>query len=288
MKITNKTGLPEPIIQALQQDNYSRGERTDYSVTQLLKPPQMVALSERYADKIEYEASDMLWSLLGKSVHYIIERQSGGISEERFYASYMGKTVSGQIDHYNHGALIDYKVTSVWSRIYGSRGEEWEQQLNAYASLLRKNDYQVSGLAIIVMYRDWSETKAKADPAQYPKSPIEIIDVNLWDEKFADKFIEQRVALHESQQDTDPSGYTPCTDEERWAKDDVWAVMKDGRKSAVKLHDTEASAVEHVNNLGPKHYVVLRKGESTRCAKYCSVSQFCKQYEKIKEAENAS
>lgn len=285
MKITNKTGLPEPIIQALQQDGYSKGA-ADYSVTQLLKPPQMVALSRRYADEIEYDASEMVWSLFGKSVHYIIERQSGGLSEQRFYGTYAGKIVSGQIDHYSQGVITDYKVTSVWTAIYGSRTQEWEDQLNIYADLMRGDGYDVTGIQVVVFYRDWSARKAEHE-ASYPNAPIEIVPLSVWEPQIAKRAIENRVKLHELQNNEDPRTYTLCSAEDRWAKDDVWAVMKEGRKSAVKLHETEAAAIEYVNTLGAKHYVELRKGESTRCAKYCNVAQFCKQYEKIKETENA-
>src|SRR3954463_10849323 len=38
MKLTNRLGLPEPIVAAVANDGYSRGD-ADISVTSLLKPP---------------------------------------------------------------------------------------------------------------------------------------------------------------------------------------------------------------------------------------------------------
>ncbi len=45
-----------------------------------------------------------------------------------------------------------------------------------------------------------------------------------------------------------------CSAEERWERGEKWAVMKRGRKSAVKLHTSEFSAEQHLANLPAGHY----------------------------------
>ena len=75
----------------------------------------------------------------------------------------------------------------------------------------------------------------------------------------------------------DLDGTTPeCTAEERWAKPDTYAVMKKGRKSALRLLPTEEKAKEYIGDQNLS--IEFRKGVSTRCEGYCEVSQFCKQY----------
>ena len=51
--------------------------------------------------------------------------------------------------------------------------------------------------------------------------------------------------------------------------------MKEGRKSAVKLHDNERDAAEQVRDSGKGYSVVKRPGEAVRCASYCSVAHGC-------------
>ena len=75
-----------------------------------------------------------------------------------------------------------------------------------------------------------------------------------------------------------------CTPEERWAKPDKWAVMKHGRKSAVKVFDSEEEANA---NIGLGDYIEYRQGVDTKCEDYCMVNQFCPYWQKrMKEMNN--
>jgi len=38
--LTNNTGLPELLVKALEHDSYNKG-KSDYTVTQLISPPQI-------------------------------------------------------------------------------------------------------------------------------------------------------------------------------------------------------------------------------------------------------
>lgn len=66
-----------------------------------------------------------------------------------------------------------------------------------------------------------------------------------------------------------------CSAEERWQKKDVYAVKKEGRKSAVKLFDTQKEAEERIVELGKGHYLEIRRGESMKCKNYCLCAKFC-------------
>jgi len=89
--------------------------------------------------------------------------------------------------------------------------------------------------------------------------------------------------------------YPPCTASERWEKQSTYAVMKKGRKSALRVLETEKDAFQWCadngyllegNGVKPGFSIEFRQGESTRCEKYCSVRDFCRQYAEIIGANN--
>jgi len=53
--------------------------------------------------------------------------------------------------------------------------------------------------------------------------------------------------------------------------------MKEGRKSAVKLYDTEAEAL-NASASDSKLYVQERPGEQWKRCEYCNGRDFCNQY----------
>jgi hypothetical protein len=73
MKFTNNANLPEGIVKAIIEDEYSIGN-ADYSHSKLAVPPQMARLMSIYSDEITVDVSDEIWKLLGKAVHYILEK----------------------------------------------------------------------------------------------------------------------------------------------------------------------------------------------------------------------
>src|SRR5258706_69449 len=68
--VTNKHGLPDAIVRAVLNDPYDRGD-ADFTVTQLLQPPQLARLTQ--ANPIPEDVSDRIWALLGHAVHVILE-----------------------------------------------------------------------------------------------------------------------------------------------------------------------------------------------------------------------
>lgn len=277
MKITNKYGLPGAIVEAVKNDEYTPGRMADISVTGLLSPPRQKALlRQHYADLTE-DASDRIWALMGQAMHSVLERaEPSALTENRLYMHSLGWTISGQYDRITlrGKTLQDYKFMSVWEVIHGLKPEK-EQQLNVLMQLAVENNHaNISNLEIIGLFRDWSKTKAQYD-RQYPQSQIARIKVNVWTESERINFIMERVKLHQDARETLPE----CTAEERWATPEKWALMKSGRKSAIRLYDNPDDA--HNNATSINHYVEFRPGESKRCENYCAVAQYCDQYRDI-------
>jgi hypothetical protein len=179
-----------------------------------------------------------------------------------------GWTVSGQFDVIEHYHLQDYKFTSVWS-VNGDTKTEWINQLNLLRLLAIHNGITPERLGIVAILRDG--VKSKSAYGDYPAHQIVPIEIPVWSVADAEAYMLQRVLAHQA---ADPP---VCTDEERWLRPGKFAVMKVGRKSAVKLHDSREEAAKHVGNLGTGHSVEERPSEFFRCQNYCNVAHVCPQ-----------
>ena len=283
MKLTNEMNLPQPLVSAVENDPYTNGG-ADISVTALLNPPRQKVLERIHSDEITEDASDRIWSLMGQVVHGILERaNTESVAERRLYTEVLGWKVSGGMDaYYEHGLVQDYKVTTAYKFKNNSVPEQFEQQLNLYAHILRSNGHKVTKLEVVGILRDWSVMEAKRDP-NFPKKQVVVLEVPLWPEEKARAFLYGRVKLHQEALRVLPL----CSDEDRWGKPRVYAVMKPGRKTAVKLHDSEQFAKNHAAS-EEGLYVVERPQSFIRCENYCRVANFCSQYKETLTKSNAS
>lgn len=282
MKLTNKNNLPQPIFDAIANDEYSKGE-CDYTVTQLLKPPRMVILEQKHWDELEEDISDRIWMLMGSAIHWVLERNAAsGLAEKRLYTDVKGKHIGGKFDYfqYDNKTLSDYKVCSAWQVVNHLKGDKgWEEQLNCYAYLLSRNGIELKQLQIVAFLRDWSKASAHRDP-DYPQSQVQVINISLWWEQAQREFLEDRVRLHEAAKECLPE----CTEPERWCKSAKWALIKNGNKKATRVYDEKPFDYDIDN-----YHVEFRPGESVRCGLYCLVGKngLCEQFNnEKKENEN--
>jgi hypothetical protein len=270
--ITNIHGLPPSIVAAVTNDPYTGGG--DLSATKLIDAPQVVELSRRYRDHLTVDVSERIWSLLGQSIHTVLERaalrQEGMIAEQRLYADVLGWQLSGQFDvmDLDMQKISDYKVTTV----YKAKGNDrWTQQLNVLRWLAHQNGYTVEKLEVIAIFRDWRKTEAERNE-DYPKAAIQAIPIPVWPLDEAAEYITQRVALH---QQVRAGGTIPCTDEERWYSGTKYALMKPGGSRALKVLEAPPAPEE----IPAGYEVQVRPGEYKRCQHYCDVAPFCEQWE---------
>lgn len=221
--------------------------------------------------EVTEDASECIWRLIGSAVHAILERAypDAAIVEQRLFAEVLGWKVSGAFDVYDNGCLSDYKITSVYAA--GKVKPEWLGQLNLLAALARRNNMPVTKLEIVAIWRDWRPREAQYD-ADYPQAQVSVVPIPLWTEAEAEAYLDERVRLH--QLDTPP----PCTPEEMWYQPGCKALMKKGRKRAIKLYpeNTEFSA------LADGEYVEHRPGVYRRCADYCHASRVCEQWKELR------
>ena len=289
------------MYQALTADDYSRGE-SNRSVTQLIDSPRARILRSDYSNIVTVDASELVWIALGKAIHTMFEKYATGkyLPEERLFAEVDGWTVSGAIDiQYTEGKkkagkplvkLADYKSTSVWSVIFG--GNKWAEQLNFYAWLAEQaKDVLVDKLTIIVILKDWKQGDLEKRGSDYPQAPILEIDVPLWSQDERDRYVRERVRIH---QDAEfqrlTGGVLPfCTDEERWKNPSEFAVKKPANKRAMKVFSGSEEAWDYIAKqvANPKNKIKQgdltieeRPSIPTRCAKlYCKIAPWCDQYQ---------
>jgi hypothetical protein len=219
----------------------------------------------------------MLESFIGLAVHEYIATHGGGLQEQRLTTSVNGWCLSGAFDYATDDGLIyDWKVASVKEIEQGVK-ESRELQLNCYAHLASVNGIEVKGLRVGFILIDWSKVKAK-NTTGYP--PIKFMDypIPLWTPTVRQAFIEERVRLHQAARVSLPN----CTDKERWAKLDSYAVIKNGGKRASKVFGSSLDAGLYAKAKGTDYSIQVRAGESIRCAYYCPVAQVCEQWQKLK------
>ena len=271
MRVTNKHGLPQVVVDAVLSDPYTGGG--DISTTKLIDAPQIKVLGSQYKDQITTDVSDRVWSLLGQAVHTVLERAGiraqGMVAEHRFFAEYNGWTLSGQADvlDLDAGAIRDYKMTTVFK---AKGNHAWNRQLNVLRWLAMQNGYVINRLEIIAIFRDWRKTEAEKNP-DYPQAAIQTIDIPVWDDEQLEQYLDERVRLHQAAVRGEP---VSCSDEERWKDDDKWAIIKPGGARALKVVDAqpEPEAV-------PAGYIVQhRPGQYKRCLHYCDVAAWCPQW----------
>ena len=286
MRVTNTANLPYEFLAAVSNDPYDN-QGSDYSVTDLIAPAQQVAIKKRYKDDIVHDAADLIWILLGRAIHHVIEYADVPDSwrEQRKSITMRGLKISGQADIYNpiDGVITDVKSTSVY-RTKDGLPKEWEQQLNLYAVLWRLNGLDVNALRVLTIYRDWRPAEAMKN-RDYPRTAVAELDVPCWRQSTALDYLRGRVDAHMSaQRELETAGgeglakHHACSDHEKWRTPDKFAVMKKGRKKALKLCNSDAEAAELVAAKGASYFVEDRPGEDRRCQNYCDASPWCHQF----------
>lgn len=289
MKFTNKHNLPTPLVNALSQSKYSKGDAR-ISITGLMGSPRINILKQKHHEDIEVDVMDRLWAVFGTTVHTLLEEGAQDledyIAEERIDTEIDGWKISGGIDvqHMADGSvgIRDWKVTGAWAVMNGK--DDWEKQLNSYAYLIEKEKgLRVRDIKIGAIIRDWKRFEMERN-ANYPKTPVTMIDIPLWGYAAREKYLRDRIAMHKEAYRRAEWGepLPPCTPEEMWEKPTVYAVKKRGAARAISLHSDKKEALDKALSTG--NVLETRKGERTRCLNFCEVSAFCEIHKEYLES----
>lgn len=333
MRVTNKHNIPGPLLKSLTKNRpVIPGE---VHVTTLIGPSLPYYLRKEHWDELEEDASQRMFAIMGTAMHAVISgnaqvdyammvlgdliefwldydhsvaldvvkdllkflAKGGDGIETHLEWQYNDKwKIVGTDDHHNEDdrVIMDWKYISVWSYLFADHN--WEEQLNVYTWLRRKLGYTVEKLEVWALIRDWKKYEAMKDP-KYPAIPFVRVPLRLWSEEEADEYVAKRIALFSKKP-------VECTPREKWQTDDVFKVMKQGRKSALiatrwqgdkkvpflSVSEAQHAATKHKKKKngksipdpikvdGAKFYIEKTEGECKRCKDYCSANKFCPYY----------
>jgi hypothetical protein len=301
MKITNNHGLPRAYYEKCGKltGKHPRFDDTKYSATEILKGTKEILLTRRHYDDITVDCADLFFMVSGTVFHELMEGGEGEqeISEARLEATFTledGTVVelSGGFDLYNAETktVTDYKNSKVFSVQRAQAGDDvkWRDQLRIYWLLLNKSGFETERGVIVASMTDFSKMAVLRD-ASYPKTPIATITYSFTSDDYPEAMERVTGKLEDIHRwlDASDDDIPPCTPEERWERDEKWAVMKEGRKSAVKLFDNQTGAESYIafDTSKDKLYVVHRPGIPTKCVNYCQCNGFCSFYRQYMEGQ---
>ena len=289
MLITNKYNLPEAFVKAIQNSRHNADGCL--SATTLLKGTKEIILENRHFDKITVDASDEVWSVFGTAVHLILEHQEDeAFKEESFSVPVLDYKVTGKVDRYDmkHETIEDWKTASVWKVIFQDF-DDWKRQGLIYTWLLRQSGLNVRHIRFIALLKDHSKSEAKKK-ADYPQAPVYIYEFDPTPEDMTsiEVYIKNKVFDVSQNVEKADNDIPECSPDQRWATPAKWAVMKEGRKTAVKVCDSEEEAkafIEDLEKEKDKYFIEERKGQDKKCSDYCACCEFCSYYKSLQTSE---
>ena len=216
--------LELPILYAL-LDKARTIDKKRFSVTEILKPPQVLAL-ERMHDYWT-DPLDLVWSTFGTSWHSMIEGQRnrlrvGGFSLESdnhfeipFEVDGQTVTIHGTPDQYfwPTETLTDYKTLKYYWDIYYLQQGKWSDsnygwQVNMYRRFRFPTCQHMQLVALVKDYNRKLREKCGV-------SPIVKISVPMIEDAKVDEFVRARLRDHLIAE-ADITKARECTLEERW------------------------------------------------------------------------
>lgn len=282
MQVTNKLNLPAAFVNSVSRSKHNAPGC--FSATTLNKGAKEIILTDRHWDEISIDAADSVWAVLGTAVHALLESApDNNFHEEHFEVPVCNSTVTGTVDSYDleHAIINDWKTASVW-KVQFADFSDWYQQGMTYAWLLTQQGLEVRHCRFVALLKDHSKTKAATD-SNYPQSPVYVYEFDVTPEELQQteaRIIAKVQEIETAYQQSDDD-IAPCTAEERWADGEKWAVMKNGRKTAVKLFDNAEDADAMAGELGNSHYVEHRPAISRKCIDYCNACEYCNFYKEF-------
>lgn len=298
--------LPLPIQVWLAADAYEgKNDNTHISATTLLKDSHKIVLENQIGNELDISDEgllNMFASKRGTAIHSALENvwtndnlrnkalDALGLKElkerivinkhkenpnqieiwleQRSYKTIDDMTVNGQFDMVMDGQVVDYKNTSVFTYMHGSKIEDYKLQGSIYR-WLNPNLITDDKIKIIYIMHDWTSRDAKINP-NYPQMPIIAVDYDLYSLDYIENFIKNKI------QEIKNGGAPECVASLKLS-DPVWQYFsKSDSKKAAKNFTNQADANHYVMTKG-KGFIKMKPQKATGC-KYCKARSICKQY----------
>lgn len=222
--------------------NTKEGEVIDYKVTSTFK-----ALKKDYED----------YRMQGLMYCYMIRKQYHGELKLR-------KITQNNFEKLSVEGLVNN--TTVYCIVDDEKDED----------LIIPENYNPTKATFYMILRDWQKSKAKFD-RDYPQSQVIPVTFNFTDKDFEwiEQWIKDKFEAIKAAEQLPDNELPLCSEKDRWKTEDVWAVKKRGRKSALRLLNSEQEALDYKAKHGGD-FIEFRQGSDRKCADgYCGACQFC-------------
>lgn len=311
-KITNITGINLPLAVWLAADGYDFfPSGKSISATSLLKPVRQILLKERLTPEVRItpDVSDFIASRLGHSIHDGIENawtrqyepamkalgysqsvidririnpgdlEEGEIPvylEQRSTRKFKDYEISGKFDMVIDGELQDFKSTSVYTFIKGSKDKDYSLQGSIY-KWLNPDKITSDHITINFIFTDWQRAMAK-NSSTYPQQRVHAHRVQLMSLDETQQWIADRIRFLEANADKEEHELPFCPDEDLWRTPTVWKYYSNPQKTdgkSTKNFDNEFDANAHCTKAGKG--VVLKVPGVVKACGYCPCAPICTQ-----------
>ena len=284
MENINTANLPEYICN---MSHPYKPDPTHISTTDLVAPPLIRTLRIDHWDELISDVKDKFKMFHGIAWDEFCKKHCRwALTKIRIEIPLEGFLLVCKPDYYHvlDYVLADFKEKSIWNiKNFDSKNifnAENIAQVNVYDwAMAWKTDLRIDKLQLHIYGRDWRFVEKLRYGREYPDIEFDVIDIDRWSNKEQGDYIDAQI----KQYIKDP--YRECTDKEKGKKPDTWAVKKKGNKTAQggKVCNSETEAKQWIQaHPGKTWEIEFRKGECSRCEKYCQVAPYCKYFKKGK------
>ncbi len=315
-QVTNNSNLPLSIAVWLAHDDYDHDSRENHiSATSLLKPLKQLILSNRVDNEAKDDIVGLIPSAMGSSIHNgieaawvgsyaknleklgypkrVIERIRVNPSAEDLKANpdiipiYLevrsekeidGFIISGKFDFIGDGRLEDFKTTSVYTFMKGTKDEDYINQGSIYR-WLNPDKVTRDDMAIQFIFTDWQGSRTR-EP-NYPNMRTVEKKFMLNSYQATEAFVRKQLATIKKYWDKPESEIPECNDDDLWRKPTVYKVYKDEKaKRAMSggvFDEDKRGAERFAREKGA--IVKTFPGEVVAC-RYCKAFEICEQKQK--------
>lgn len=322
MKVTNEHDVSLALSVWLLYDEYDYVDNPKYlSATTLLKPLKQIVMKHRvdFSDK-SIDVMDMVATSMGSGLHGSIEQawhkghkvalkklgypqrvidavvinpEKADFEknpdlipvylEKRGTKVLNGWTIGGKFDIVTEGLLQDFKSTSTYSWVSGSRDDEHKMQGSIYR-WLHDDIITEDVIRINYIFTDFMKYMAASNP-KYPARRIMHKDIPLMPYARTEAWVGEKLNLIDKYWDAPEEEIPECTDEELWRSEPQFKYFSDPIKAeqpgarSTKNFDDMMSARQYMAEKGGKGVIKVIEGQVKRCD-YCAVASICKQRER--------
>ena len=218
----------------------------------------------------------------GETAIYVeqrVEKEVPGVSD----AFDMPFIISGQYDLVLDGKLHDFKSTSVWAYIFEINVDSYIKQGSIY-KWLSPDKITSDYVHIHYIFTDWSPTKAREKPKDYPQFKAVSKKYPLWSHEETENWIMNKVESYNTLAETPQEGLPDCTDAELWATDDVFKYYKNPNKlsrSTKNCKTMDEALIQQANDGGVG--IIKKVAGTVKHCPYCPVVGICTQAERMRD-----